>query len=399
MVWHILLILGSIVMNENLKKIVIAGVPGSDNLGDRLISECIKSFVETKGIATTEICDISYREDTAHKNNVGEHLNAFNKLPSFFRKIMVVTFFSLKYFLRGRRFLENKLEGADYVIVGGGQLISDVDLNFPLKLYFLIRKAEKFVIPIKITSVGVSSKWSFLGKLLMKRCFTSKAVKAITVRDNFSKNNLNEFFSIECDQVLPDPAMMSSRLLNVESGKADSSKKTIGLGLADISGLNYSSDINNLSEENSTEILKDIILKLKASDYNVILFTNGALEDEVYIKNDVKPYLEQQGVSCKIADRFTSYDSLVSFISGLDLMIAFRLHANIIAASYNIPHYAICWDNKVKSFFEMQGRSQYAFKSLRHISENIDNLSKYGALSSNFEPSTVEGQYLDYFKR
>lgn len=200
-------------MNEGTrqKKVVICGVSGSDNLGDTVIAECIAEFVKQELGQDPIICDISYREGLVSNVLNGKKINTFKRLPKFFRQCFVLILFSLKFIFKGRKYLLKKLKGADFVIVGGGHLISDVDLNFPLKLFFLTTIAEELNLPILIVSVGVGSTWSKLGIALASRLVNSKNVKAIAVRDPLSKQNLVKYFGKGGSTILQDPAMLLSR--------------------------------------------------------------------------------------------------------------------------------------------------------------------------------------------
>lgn len=386
-------------MENKQKKIVICGVPGSDNLGDGVIAECLDWFFRKNISNDVEICDISYRDTVVQNGSKGGKLNFFLRFPSFVRMIFVLIFFSVKYFLKGRKYIDSKFKNAGLILIGGGQLIHDVDLNFPLKLFFIIRSAEKRKIPVRLTSVGVSGNWTKLGALIMKRVLLSKSVESISVRDELSKVNLSNIFNIPNAVLLPDPALMSVNVYPQEKTKiVHRVDKVLGLGLADVSGLNYTSDIKNDLAENSLEAIASIILKANNLGFTVKVFTNGALEDEIFVSNIVEPYLEKCGLQYERISRLTTPDKLVGFISSLGSLVAYRLHANIIAASFEIPHFAVGWDNKVKSFFSQQGRSSCVYQSLQKIEQDLNSILSESNLINALSSESVEEIYLNYFK-
>jgi polysaccharide pyruvyl transferase WcaK-like protein len=49
----------------------------------------------------------------------------------------------------------------------------------------------------------------------------------------------------------------------------------------------------------------------------------------------------------------------VKWIATQDLLIAHRLHANIVAYSCGVPHIGLGWDPKLKNFFESVGRGDF----------------------------------------
>jgi len=316
------------------------------------------------------------------------------------RQLMVVLFFTYKYYRQGRYYLDEKLNNCDELLIGGGQLISDVDLNFPLKLYFLIKHAEKYNIKTSLISVGVASRWNWLSRPLMKRVLSSRVVTKIAVRDEFSKKNLTDKFGLKNIEILPDPALMCSSFSKDELGELSSfsDKKVLGLGIADIEGLNYSSDINNNTSDNSIEYVCSIVEKTNTNNYEVYLFTNGASEDEKFLHEGVVPMLKSKKIAFNVLPRCSSSTELVSFIKKLDLLVAYRLHANIIASSFDIPYFAVGWDNKVLSFFRLQGRESCVFNSLKALSESFDVVinSNGNYITSELNAENVEKKYSDF---
>jgi len=357
-------------------KYVLAAVPFSDNLGDGVIADNLIGFLRRRE-KTDEVilCDISYRAKVSTFKSKGSSMGYFLLLPSIIRQIVVVFFFLGKYITVGRGYLDSKLSGCDELLIGGGQLISDVDMNFPLKLYFLIKHAEKHNIKASIVSVGVASRWSWLSKKLMKRVLTSKSILKVSVRDELSKKNLANYFDLVDVELLPDPALMSSLLsYNKRSLAGGEHEKRLGLGVANLRGLNYSSDIINIQQDNSIECFCSIVEKSNAINYVVYLFTNGAIEDEVFLHESIIPALNTRGLAFRVIPRCNSSSELVKVILGFDMLISYRLHANIIACGFNIPFFAVGWDNKVVSFFKSQHREDCVFKSLKDLDLSFNRI-------------------------
>ncbi len=309
---------------------------------------------------------------------------------------MVVIFFYLKNIFKGRKYLKDRFEGADLILVGGGQLISDVDLNFPLKLYFVVKFAEELGIPVRFISVGVSSKWSKIGLYIMKRVLMSPVVSDISVRDYLSLKNLNSFFGEISSVVLPDPALLCPFVYPVFHNSHNSRKK-IGLGLASVSALNYSADLKNGEEDNTVYNVLELIQIFNSLGFDVELFTNGAYEDELYLDDIVVPFLKNTSISFTRAPHMVTAFDLVNYIASLDLVIAYRLHANIIASSFGIPHYAVNWDRKVEAFFSMQGRHGFVFPSMRALVDSQEIILSNQLFSNVLSCDSVLQEYLDFF--
>ena len=383
-------------MSKAIKKIVICGVPGSDNLGDGVIADCLVDFMQQKKGYDAVKCDISYREGVVYDSVKGKNLGWFRGMPTFFRQLFVLGFFTLKYLLKGRRFLRDKMQCADLIVVGGGQLFSDVDWNFPLKLFFVAKMAEKLNIPIRICAVGVAGRWSLVGKYLLNKLISSPKVEMISVRDELSRNHLNQFFDISNAKLVPDPAVMSSLLKPIKPVN-NQEQKIVGIGVADIAGLNYSSDKLNSSATNSLQSWGNLLDSLTDDDSKLVLFTNGALEDEDFLHNQLAAFLIDSGRRFAINPRFSSTEEMVHFLASLNSLYAFRLHANIIAASYNVPHFAIGWDNKVISFFNLQHRSEAVFDSIDSLTDAIYENRISLSFESKLTPMKVENMYYEFF--
>lgn len=358
-------------MKKNVKHVAICGVPGSDNIGDLVIADCMKYFFETHLNKKVTLCDVSYRDGVATNSVKSGQFERFQKLPSLIRQIMVLVFFTLKYFKFGRSFYNDKLADVDHVIIGGGQLISDVDCNFPFKLWLLMRQCKKRNLSVTIAAVGVGSKWSKLGKWLMTKVLTSVQVDSIYVRDELSVDTLKKFFDLQNVKILPDPALMSSFIFECDK----SSIPTIALGVADIIGLNYTSDKQNSEKSNTLEDFSKIIDSVKAvlPSSSIVLFTNGAIEDEIFMHEELIPYLTKSNDhDFVVAPKCQSSMELCETIGKSQAVIAFRLHASIIAASYSIQSVAIGWDNKVTSFYRSQNRENDVYDSLNALNSGVD---------------------------
>ncbi len=75
------------------------------------------------------------------------------------------------------------------------------------------------------------------------------------------------------------------------------------------------------------------------------------------------------------APRFMRPAALASYISGLDLLMAHRLHANIAAYSYKVPLIGFTWDVKVASFFALIERPEYLCTAGRERPEVVLELA------------------------
>jgi polysaccharide pyruvyl transferase WcaK-like protein len=115
-----------------------------------------------------------------------------------------------------------------------------------------------------------------------------------------------------------------------------------------------------LSEERTTAWFADLVGQLDARGWRVRLFTNGSPEDATYAAR-AWPRLAAaaKGQTLEPAAKFGRPAELAAFISGMDLVMAHRMHACICAYAYGLPQIGFAWDVKLQSFFESVGRGEY----------------------------------------
>jgi len=358
-------------MGEACKTVVIAAVPFSDNLGDGLIALNLDSMLRRMGVDNVRLCDISYRRAIPFNKSKGSGLfEIYLAAPHPVRQAMVMAIFGMKYLLGGRAHLRRTLGGADRVLVGGGQLLSDVDANFPFKLWLLTIEAERSGVPIYITSVGVASRWSWLGRRLIRKVLRSPALEAISVRDEVSRANLTVLDPTLDPVILPDPALMSAELVKLRR-KNQAQPVQFALGVASIKTLNHSSDLANADAGNSLDDLALTVRLATEAGYEVRLFTNGAAEDEAFLHGQLAPDLTRRGLKFSVEPRFSQPSDLADFIAGATFLVAYRLHANITASALGVRSLAVAWDGKVRAFFNLMGRPEDVFDDLATLNVKL----------------------------
>ena len=103
----------------------------------------------------------------------------------------------------------------------------------------------------------------------------------------------------------------------------------------------------------------ELVKAMAAKGWQVCLFTNGSPEDRAYLQK-VAPQLQAAGGEVvSVTPAFSTPADLAGFISGLDLVMAHRMHACIAAYAYAKPHIGFAWDEKLRSFFNAVGRDEF----------------------------------------
>ncbi len=139
-------------------KIVVFNVKYSENLGDGILAFCIEhGLSQTGGGIEVETVDLAGRHGFggASSSRRRHLLKLLQGLPKPARRL-VVGFVVRRALRRQRGEWERKIAAADAVVIGGGNLFQDDDLNFPLKIGTVLDCVRRFDRPLAIYAVGVS---------------------------------------------------------------------------------------------------------------------------------------------------------------------------------------------------------------------------------------------------
>lgn len=379
-------------------KVIICTARYSDNLGDGVISDSV-AYLVNGGKSSIEVfhLDISgrlgYDESVSCEKPLSKKL--FHLSPGFFRPF--ITLFGWFFIFKKRIIREIqriKFSEADLLIFGGGQLVSDIGLNFPLKISFICRIAQKSSLSYGFNAVGVAKDFSFLAKRLFKNVFDSDSCRFISVRDQGSLNNLGLLTSrtdvgFTVDSGLWAPEAYGLPLLEKESL---CKPLTIGIGVSDPAEL--ASHVVN-GHQNTFDYLSfwsELIQHVLSAGYQPVVFTNGSRDDYNFLIK-LKAFLQSQDLLDKVqfTERFVYPKQLVTFISSLDGVLSHRLHANIIAHSFLIPAVALAWDQKVKAYYELIERPHWC------VSDQLPAKEIASVLFSAFEEK-IEREKIDQLR-
>jgi len=371
-----------------MKKILICAVPFSDNLGDGVIAASLAHIAGLKyPQANVEFLDIAGRVGFQEENlRGGGAFEVFAKLPSLLRSLIVFLYCLKGYFLSWRKNWKAAVSDADLIVIGGGQLFCDVALNFPAKLFLLSRllRGKRVV----VVSVGVTAKWSFWGRFLVKRFIRNARPVFYATRDKESASNLHTHFRIPRGsiRVVPDPALVCADAFSEEL--SPEKNWDIGICVSSLDALVMNSEYSNSNSTESARFFSTLAESLQAQGKRVLYFTNGASED-----NKVLSEISSGTGAVKSGFFVPRHpDELVSLISACSCIVAHRLHANIVAYSLNIPSIGMNWDKKVESFFELTKRKRYLFD----LSPRVEKLE--ASVLSVLSEKTPDRQTLDLLR-
>lgn len=343
-------------------KIAVFNVKFSENLGDGILAECLERTIASCG-AEVQTIDLAGRTAYARTGNRrGIALRALQTMPGGIRRTVV------RGALHGRlKSLAPQwagaIESADAVVIGGGNLFQDDDLNFPLKIAAVLDCARRTGRPLAIYAVGVSDRWSPAAKRLFDT-LQDTAIAHVSVRDERARENWRRHFpdGPQC-RIVPDPGVLAASLNRTALAENPGARGPVGICVTDPVILKrHASRASAAIALSTPDEYAELALRLVAAGHAVRFFTNGASEDHSYAERvaalDVLgPAVAAGAIST--ARHPGTPGELVSAIMGMRAIVAHRLHASIVAYSAGVPHVGLGWDDKVRGFFEAVDRGGF----------------------------------------
>lgn len=262
------------------------------------------------------------------------------------------------------QYFESSLKDADALIIGGGNLISDVLLNFPLKINALSQAAARLRVSTAIYAVGISSKWSAPGRRIMRRAIELAAPVVVTARDESSIRNGQQLFfgDLGAIDLVWDPGVLASNVYPQPQTYTQRARAIVGLGCISPTSVKLDGNViglKSLKRDDYVAVARELI----AAGFDVTLFTNGAPEDEAFLAEIRAIFALGPDLRVRIADRPMVPADLARTVASCDVLVASRLHALIVGHSYAVPTVALEWDPKVRAFMDRIGRTGYCLSS------------------------------------
>lgn len=349
-------------------RIALLNVKYSPNLGDGLLSECLERELATAlpGASVHSIDLAGRRGYPAIRPSRRGHLIAvLEALPGWARQRAARIVLAGLVALRLRRHFRGLLAGCDAVVVGGGNLLTDADLNFPMKIATGLAEARRRNLPVAVHGVGANQSWSPAGRDLFAGALGRARLASATVRDQQSQaawRALLEPAGLPPAELAGDPGLLAAR--HFRRGPPAFDGPVAGLCVTAPMALRYhaTGHPGAAPGDAEPEVAEDswygaAARALVAAGLRVALFTNGSPEDRDYLARMGPRWIGAARGPVTMTNPFADPAELVSFISSCDLIVAHRMHACIAAHAFAIPTIGLKWDVKLESFFALAGRS------------------------------------------
>ncbi len=339
-------------------RIRILNVKYSPNIGDGFLNECIETYLKSidpgLDIESIDLAARQYYGDGGDRNN---KIKLLSRLPMAIRRLAVRVVLPVYGQVFWRPHYAKFLAEADVVLVGGGNLLADIDLNFPSKLDWALAEVRRRKIPVIVYGVGASLPWSRRGAALFERAFGLATPVAVFVRDEPSKAVWDSMLlqaSGRRANVVRDPGLLAAAVWSPTP--RSTARPTAALGIMSHTALAYHTT-TTLSEGALAEWFLAAAAALIQLGYDLTLFSNGSPEDTRYLMR-LKPQLMALSAPVTITILKKPSD-LAALASSADVLIAHRMHAVIAAYAYGTPAISLAWDGKVAAFAKSVGREQW----------------------------------------
>lgn len=347
-------------------RVRIFNVKYSANLGDGLLSECLEDALIDCG-ASPETWSVDLAARTRYGEGAGGRslqMRVLQTIPGPLRRHVVRIPLAIQSRRRWQPHFRSSLEGADCMVIGGGNLLADLDLNFPTKIALAVAEAARRRLPVFIYACGVSDGWSDHGRALLEKAMRRGVIRSVFVRDERSRDLWNSMVGnrFACAaRVVRDPGLLAAQrygivpaLQRMDVPLPPGHSSTVGLNITSQLALGYHS-AHAPSSESLDEWYVDLARALAAQGNTIKVFTNGSPEDRACLAR-LRPAFEALLGETVLFPDVSTPEQLTHLIAGLDGLIAFRMHAIIAAYSCKVPFVALAWDAKLRSFVETVDR-------------------------------------------
>jgi polysaccharide pyruvyl transferase WcaK-like protein len=341
----------------------------SPNLGDGLLSECLEQALVDEGTAVGDTWSIDLAARTAYGDAmVGREvvMSVMHRLPNTARQQALAIPLRVAALSKWRPHYVAGLQDADCVVIGGGNLLADFDLNFPTKLSLALREANSRQLPVAVYAVGVGREWSARGLAMMREAFGGSRLRGVFVRDLDSKRTWDFLFadSAECEAtVVRDPGLLAVERFPQPVRMLRDARPIAGLGVISPLAIRYHGEDRSPSDRYLREWYVSLARELISRGHDIEIFTNGSPEDRAFLET-IRADLTRLGSRLSFLEQATPAE-LCAHIARFSAMVAYRMHAVVAAYSYGVPTVALAWDRKLKSFMSSVGRVHYLCGALQ----------------------------------
>lgn len=332
-------------------KCILVSFFGSYNIGDCLIADTLYKMVSAEFVTEKYsysgnpdvITNINNISGTSLLRNMNKKQLLYDLLKKYHLTMPIFLYRMLKRKINYNPEFETKIRNADILVIGGGNMIFDIDKysNSALRFNNFISIAKKNRKRVFAISIGIGP----FATLQQEKNAVQALNKCdyISFRDQKSYDIYAKYIDkvknvvVSVDPVFFLPYSIKPHVLN---------GIVIGLNV-------FNSKLIEDSEESYVQLI-DGYVKLAQGlmdklGVKIILFSTD-LTDYEAVLDVYKGLQENQNVEVRDINGF---DSLIELYSELSILIGTRMHSMIIAFTQYIPIIGLSWQPKVDALFDI----------------------------------------------
>lgn len=340
-------------------KVVLFNCRFGANLGDQFLVECLAAdLLAVDPEMTVVVEDLGGREkpsiDGAPRRLRLAAMSVHRLIPGPLRRLIAHRLLQRLAKRRLRPRWHAALADADAIVVGGGGIFADSDLNFPVKISTALAMANERKLPVAVHAVGVGAEWSQTGKRLIAEQLVAANLCRFSVRDERAQSAWNDKFAgyrIAAPEITPDPAFTASGRM---SDPAPSVDRPIAICLTSISALRYHAD-DVAVPQSVEEWYVALAAELAGRGHKVVGFTTGSVEDVEFASRLSGRFVKATNGSAQVLSPFENAAALVGAMRSSRAVVGHRLHALIAAYNWHVPGLALAWDRKMRGQMDAMG--------------------------------------------
>ncbi len=318
-------------------RILVIGDCFSRNLGDQLLCRTVENVIlQNYPGADVRLFDMSgktgydsYYEPTHYSSSQLWYYRIFNRMPFIWKRAVLLRGFSsdLNRHMHVMSYLEEVItnKSFDLAIFAGGSIFMD---HFAAIIHIIVKRLAKARIPIMFHACGMSTLSKDSVKLI-QRSLKCRNIKWISLRDSYQRF-CDTFKTKSPVTETNDTALYCSAFY----APAATKQAEYGVGIMDIAQY--------------YPVQKEIVRWFRDSGKSWKLFTNGNLPDR-YVTRKI---MQELGIpEDHLCESPENPEDFVKTITGFDRIVSFRMHTQIVAASFGIPVYGLVWNAKITEMF------------------------------------------------
>ncbi len=347
------------------------------NIGDKILTDTLAFLLKQKGVNRVNIVDINGRY-------VFKGQGILRAIEKFYvRHIRRISFED--HILKG-------IKNSDLIIFGGGALFDFKVTDVIEKINAIVKLAEQLKIPVVFHSVGLCGRVSnsSQGKSAeLRQALLSEATKYISVRErqpeiaNLLQNSKPVHLSF-------DTAIWCKDAYGIRISPRKCKRLRIGINIIHPDAFRY--DSPDLKDEELAKLYMNIYKRLSEDVGDCWFYTNGVDKDNTFADY----VMEKAGISKK---KFLPVESsngrkFLQLLSSFDSVVSSRLHSSICCYSLQIPSIGLCWDEKMRIFYQRINCPNLAFSFSPTIANDMVNALK-SALQCGYDLNLFDNHKSD----